>query len=139
MNEIKYSVVSDFKEVQDLFSGLSPYNVIKDCKNLNIKENDYDQIASEIADELANGVGRPTNQDLYIAVNRKASYAKIRIVDIRTNKGKSSGYRCIVLNDKINHRGYLLHIYKHSAREENIGNKEANKLKQLVDEYAKEV
>lgn len=135
MDEIKYSVVSDFKTVQEEFADLSPYNIIKDCKELSIKENDYYQIANEIADELANGAGRPANIDLYISKNGKASFAKVKIIDIKTNKGKSSGYRCIVLNDRINRIGYLLHIYKHSQGIDNISDKEKNSLKKLTEDY----
>ena len=137
MNEIKYSVVSDFRTVQEQFKDLSPYNIIKECKDLSIEEKDYDQIANEIADELANGSGRPANTDLYITSNRKASFAKIKIVDINTNNGKSKGFRCIVLNDKENKIGYLLHIYKHAQGIDNISDKEKNCLRKLTEEYVK--
>lgn len=136
MNETSYSVISDFKAVQQEFAKLSPFNIITDCKQLKIKESDYNQIACEIADELENGAGRPTNSDMYITRDRKASYAKIRIVDIKNKDGKSNGYRCIVLNDKINRVGYLLHIYKHS-QDDNIKDKEKNELRKLTDEYVK--
>jgi len=38
MDELVYSVISDFQAVQEKFVGLTLYNVIKDCKALGIKE-----------------------------------------------------------------------------------------------------
>ena len=113
----------------------SPYNLRRDLKG--ISESELCRIAQEIGDELRNGAfDRPSAAWLYWGGQRKAAYAKIRVVDVSRSKGKSSGYRCIVLVDFVNNSAYMLHLYRHGHGEnDNITKSDSNKLKGLVDEY----
>ena len=78
----------------------------------------------------------PTAVSLHWGRNRHASCAKIRVVDVRREAGKSKGYRCIVLVDYVHSGAFLLHIYRHAhGEEENISRSDRNQLDKLVDEY----
>ena len=98
----------------------TPYNLKKDLKNI---------------DEQ--GLDRPpTAVSLHWGRKRQATCAKIRVVDVRRDAGKSNGYRCIVLVDYVHSSAFLLHIYRHAHGEaENISRSDRNQLDGLVDEY----
>ena len=76
----------------------TPYNLKKDLKN--IDEQTRQEIAEELANEIYLGLDRPpTAVSLHWGRKRQATCAKIRVVDVRRDAGKSNGYRCIVLVD----------------------------------------
>ena len=111
----------------------SPYKLKNDIKDLS--DNELKKIANDIADELMYGFQRPTCILKY--KNGKkcfVGYAKIRCNNLKHQKGKSNGFRCIVLVDSHNFIAYLLHVYTHSDKD-NISKTEQNKLRLLVDEY----
>ncbi len=128
----KYNVFHDADAIDEAFSN-SPFKLKKDVKDLS--ETELDDIAKCIGDELIQGFGRDACVLLY---NKGQEYvlgfAKVRCGDKKHKKGKSNGYRCIVLVDSENELAYLLHIFTHSVKD-NISKKETNRLKKLVDEY----
>lgn len=113
----------------------TPYNLKKDLKN--IDEQTRQEIAEELANEIYLGLDRPpTAVSLHWGRKRQATCAKIRVVDVRRDAGKSNGYRCIVLVDYVHSSAFLLHIYRHAHGEaENISRSDRNQLDGLVDEY----
>ena len=96
-----------------------------------------DRIAEELGNEIHAGIERPpTTTALYWGKGRKATYAKIRVLDVVRDAGKSNGYRCIVLVDYVNNAAFLLHLYRHEHGEkDNISRSDKNTLRKLVDEY----
>ena len=140
MGDVEYKVSLNFEEIQEEFKPFTPYNIIKDIKRQKLRKEELARIAQNIAEELKMGENRPSYQVIYWGEERKANYSKLRSDDKERGEGKSYGYRCIVLVDNINHFGYLLHIYRHGHGEnENISASDRNKLKELVDEYIKEL
>ena len=132
----KYNVVIDVEKIQENFAEYSPFNLERDIKNQKLEENDLQNIACSIADEMYYGFDRKSCIAVYWGKKRKANYAKVRVVDLTRSGGKSSGFRCIVLVDEVNCYGYLLHIYRHGHGEkDNISRKEQNKLEALVEAY----
>ncbi|MDE6504881.1 MAG: type II toxin-antitoxin system RelE/ParE family toxin [Clostridia bacterium] len=133
---MKYSIVCDTEVIDEQFHDLSPFNLKNDVKNIN--ENQLTDIAENIANELVYGPHGKTNVVLYESkVNFKVNYSKIRCADRLKKKGKSDGFRCIVLVDNVIHYGFILHIYPKNETE-NITKKEENGLKILVETYVKE-
>lgn len=140
MGYVEYSVSIDLRETQNQFGQFSPYNVLKDVKEHKISQSMLEYIAENIADELRRGWERPACEAIYWGEFRTANYSKIRVEDRERKGGKSNGYRCIVLVDKINNFAFILHIYRHGHGEaDNISAKDKNKLKALVDEYIQEL
>ena len=131
-----YRVYCDPENMQELCA-LSPFNLIKDLKN--IQEDELNNILTEIGNELHYSVNNPpTVAPLYWSKERRASYSKIRVMDVSRTAGKSNGYRCIVLVDTKIKSAFVLHIYRHGHGEDkNISKHEKNKLRILVDEYVK--
>ena len=73
----------------------TPYNLKKDLKN--IDEQTRQEIAEELANEIYLGLDRPpTAVSLHWGRKRQATCAKIRVVDVRRDAGKSNGYRSIM-------------------------------------------
>lgn len=126
-------------ETIEEFKDLSPFNYKKDIKD--IPREELYAIAEEIGHELIYGIHRPPNLvRRYLSKFHDAAWVKIKTVDLRRDAGKSNGYRCIVLLDLKNYHAYLLHIYRHGHGEDkNISEKDENKLKNLVEEYSKEL
>lgn len=133
-----FSVYCDPKGMKELCD-LSPYNLKKDLKD--IEEDELNSIMVNVANELCCGPHRPpVSSMMYWGKERKAAYGKIRVVDIKNDSGKSGGYRCVVLVDMMNYRGFILHIYKHGKkRDDDIGRDERKKLSRLVDEYVESI
>lgn len=131
----KYFVYCDPDALEELCSR-TPYNLKKDLKN--IDETTLAKIAEDVANEVYYGIQRPpTIVSLRWSKKRQTACAKIRVVDVARDAGKSNGYRCIVLVDFVNHCIFLLHVYRHGhGEEENIDKKSQNMLDKLVDEYA---
>lgn len=135
MKIVTYKIVIDADVIDEQFGNYSPYNLKRDLKNISEKEITY--IANEIGDEIYRGPERPAYAVIYKStVNRNINFSKIRCEDKKRNKGKSGGYRCIVLIDEINRLGYILHIYSHSNFDD-ITTNEKNKLRVLIEEYVK--
>lgn len=130
----KFSVYYNPEEISELCDK-SPYNLKKDIKNIDKEE--LDKIAEEIGNEIHAGIDRsPSAVALYWGRGRKATYAKIRVLDVVRDAGKSNGYRSIVLVDYVNNSAFLLHLYRHGHGEkDNISPSDKNALKKLVDEY----
>lgn len=130
----KFSVYYDPIALDDLCKR-TPYNLKKDLKNLD--EGTLIDIAEEIANEIQQGLDRPTATALHWSKKRQTACAKIRIVDIKRDAGKSHGYRSIVLVDYVHRSAFLLHLYRHGHGEnDNISKSDRNMLNKLVDEYA---
>lgn len=132
----KFRVYYDPAALKELYSR-TPYNLKKDLKD--IDEITITSIAEELANEVYYGIERPpTAVTLHWSKKRQAACAKIRVIDVARDAGKSKGYRCIVLVDYVNNCIFLLHLYRHSHGEkDNIDKKSRNMLDQLVEEYAK--
>lgn len=112
----------------------TPYNLKKDLKN--IDEQTRQEIAEELANEIYLGWTVHRLRSPFWGRKRQATCAKIRVVDVRRDAGKSNGYRCIVLVDYVHSSAFLLHIYRHAHGEaENISRSDRNQLDGLVDEY----
>lgn len=129
-----FKVVCDSEHIDATFGPFSPFRLKNDIKDIEDKE--VNNIAKCVGEELNNGPGRKTFAKMYVSTkNCKIYYAKIRTEDSDRNKGKSGGYRCIVLVNEIDTIGYILHIYRHKDKD-TISSKEKNKLRKLTDEYA---
>lgn len=136
MAKRSYTIISDSVIIQKEFAEYTPFNLINDIKEQNLKEKDLELISVNLADEIKLGFGRKSCAAVYWGYMRKANWAKIKVVDVNRSTGKSHGFRCIVLVDDINFIGYLLHIYRHGHGEnENISNRQHRMLNRLVDEY----
>ena len=131
----KFSVYYDPSALEEL-SQYTPYNLKKDLKN--IDEGTLADIAEEIANEIYQGLDRPpTAVALRWSKKRQTACAKIRVVDVNRDAGKSNGYRSIVLVDYVHHSAFLLHLYRHGHGEnDNISKRDQNTLNKLVDMYA---
>ena len=129
----KISVYCEAKKTAELWKRTN-YNLEKDLDD--IDEDELNQIAVEIGNEIENGLNRPTATAIYWGNKRRANYAKIRIIDEKRDTGKSGGYRCIVLVDCVNDAAFLLHIYRHGQGHDNeLTTRDKAKLRKLVDEY----
>lgn len=131
-----YKVLIDVPKLYEIFKEDSPFNILKDVKDLEITEDELEILGKNIADELIIGPHSKTYVILHWDDKHLVNYSKIRCQIESSNKGKSSGYRCIVLVDNKEHIAYLLHIYTHKEKD-NISNKENNQLHKLVEEYIK--
>lgn len=133
MKQDNFIVITDMKEIQTQFASCSPFNIVNDTKGINKQE--IIEIAQEIADLLKQG----QYKRCVIYRHNKNTYAcivKLRCKDNIRKKGKSNGYRCIVLVDEKRYLGIPLHIYRHGHGEDkNISQSDKNKLKSLVQEY----
>lgn len=129
----KISVYCEAEKTAELWEKTN-YNLKKDLKN--ISDDELNDIAVEIGNEITNGYDRPAATAIYWGFKRKANYAKIRVIDEKRDTGKSGGYRCIVLVDYVNNCAFLLHIYRHGhGVDDELTRSDKNKLKKLVDEY----
>ena len=130
----KFNVYYDPDDL-DCLCQYTPYNLKNDIKK--IDKETLKEISEEIANELYYGLNRPPSiAILHWGKKRQAACAKIRVVDVKRDSGKSGGYRCIVLIDNINHCVFLLHIYRHAHGEsENIKKKDFNKLNVIINKY----
>lgn len=129
-----YSVVADIAQIDEAFGDESPFRLKSDAKNHDLCQEDLKKIAKELAEEIINGFDRKSCSAQYWAFNHQINYAKIRVVDMERKKGKSNGYRCVVLCDMIENEGYLLHIFNHNDKD-NLSPTEKTKLKALVNQY----
>lgn len=134
---MQYSVICEADIIDDQFGVLSPFNLTKDTKD--ITDEELNDIAINIANELRMGTRGKTYITMYVCQqDNLINYSKIRCEDSTRKKGKSNGYRCIVLVDGKSHTGFILHIYRHGKGADNITHKEQNALKKLVEQYTKE-
>ena len=132
----KWKVYYNPEELKELYSRTS-YNLKKDIKD--IKEEQLQDISEEIARQLHFGFVKGSTE-IYFGKKRKASYAKIRIIDCKKEEGKSSGFRCIVLIDYTHEAAFMMHLYKHGKKAaDRIKQGEKNKLKALVDDYIESI
>lgn len=131
----KFCVYYDPVALEEL-GKYTPYNLKKDIKD--IDEETLADIAKDIADEIYQGLDRPpTAVALRWSKKRQAACAKIRVVDVDRDAGKSNGYRSIVLVDYVHNSAFLLHLYRHGhGEDENISKSDRNMLNKLVEEYA---
>lgn len=133
---MNYTIVID-PHINEYEFELSPYNLKKDIKGMTTGK--QKSIATSITYELMNGPGRPSYSICYRCQNDiRIHYAKIRISDSDSNKGKTGGYRIISLIDDDIKYCFVLHIYKHAHGEDNdISKSDKNLLEKLVEEYYK--
>lgn len=140
MNNKEYNVIVKGSVIQEFFGKYSPFNLNKDIKAQELKEKDLNNIAIELADMIKGGYMRPTCTAFNWNSAHTINLTKVRIEDVTRQKGKSNGYRCIVLVDELNNYIYLLHIYRHSHGEkENISKSEENELKYLLKVYEESI
>ncbi len=128
-----YYVILDPEVNIEVFGSDTPFNLKKDIKNLQ----------KETVERIVGEIGASLEQKLKVSVlyesrvnNLTVSCIKMRIIDDNNNKGKSSGFRCIVIVDEIRKWCIVLHIFKKSDKL-NISNDENNKLKKLFNKYVK--
>ena len=124
-SESKYLVIIDPKKVDLLFQNILPFNLKKDLKIINDIP-DY-KIADEIRAVLQGKVhGKAYTEISYqIYKGKKISISKVRLTDLKQQKGKSGGLRCIALVDDYTLRCIILHIYSKNIKED-ITKKEEN-------------
>lgn len=134
MSSHTYRVLIDIPKLQEAFGEVSPFNISKDVKNLGITEEILKLLGKSIADELERGPHYKTYVVLFWDKDHVVNYSKIRCTNEYLKKGKSSGYRCIVLVDNNDNIAYLLHIYSHKEKD-NISNNDKRQLRKLVEEY----
>ena len=132
-----YKVSCDADAIDAAFVD-SPFNLKRDTKGF--QEEEINRIEKDVADELAYGPHGETYVERYYSkISRLITYSKVRVEDKKRDRGKSGGYRCVVLVDNKNQIGYILHIYRHGHGEDNIHRKEEKVIGKIVDEYASAV
>lgn len=131
--KVTYSVIIDSFVVENWFGHITPFNLKWEIKSLsNEQKND---IKHNIGAHIMQGVSNSYKELIIETINkRKITISKLKITDRSSNKGKSSGFRCIVLVDNLNFLCILLHIYKHSDKD-NITKSEKNKLRNMLEHY----
>ena len=132
-----YKVNAKGGEIQAAFGGASPFNLKVDEKSMNRDE--ITRIEEEVANILHSGKASAPGFSImrYSTKNRNIFWAKMRVADPLRNKGKSKGYRCIVLVDRCNLKAFVLHIYRHGhGEDENISSKDKNQMNELLELYA---
>lgn len=137
---MEYSVVIDPERIDEELKGLSPFNLANDIKAIkkDFPQFKLERIAEEIANEIMIGPHNSTYVVLYICKSDKnINYSKIRTEDSERKKGKSNGYRAIVLIDHNNRYAILLHIYRHGHGPDSLSKKEKNIVEKLIEEYSK--
>ncbi|VEU79996.1 type II toxin-antitoxin system RelE/ParE family toxin [Haploplasma axanthum] len=72
--------------------------------------------------------------DILLGNKSHVFISKLRIPDECSNKGKRSGYRCIILVDLDEAIIFLLHLYSKSKKK-NLDKKEEKNLERLLSEY----
>ena len=136
---MRYSVVVDPEVVDEVLNGLSPFNLSNDIKNIKKEVHRFslEDIAEEVANEIMCGPHGKTYCIIYVCKqDHNINYSKIRTDDFERKKGKSNGYRVIVLIDHNSKYAFILHIYRHGTGPDNLSNKERNALEQVVEEYS---
>ena len=135
---MRYSVVMDPEIIDEVLNGLSPFNLGNDIKVIkkDVPQFKLEAIAEEIANEIMIGPHNPIYVILYICKSDKnINYSKIRTGDSERKKGRSNGYRAIVLIDHNRRSAFLLHIYRHGRGADNLTKKEKNAVEKTVEEY----
>ncbi len=133
-NKINFQVFYDPDHISEQLLN-SPFNLKKDCKDIDEKE--LIRIAQNVQAEIEANRKSKTYSILYQCnENYKIACCKIRTEDNYRKKGKSNGYRVITLVDREDNIAIILHIYRHAhGEDENISKIAMNKLKKLIDEY----
>ena len=123
-----FKIILDHDKVNEIFGDLTPFNLKKEIKQLSNEEKKF--IIKYTADELCLPEKPPSrciltrNNNLYII--------KIRCPKLTNNKGKSYGYRIIILVDEIRCIGIILSILDKS-KSSDLSQYEKNKLKILIN------
>lgn len=63
-----YSVSTDFKLIQQEFAVSTPFNIVKDIRELRLSEQDLGEIAKNVSEELKAGDGRTSNQSVILGI-----------------------------------------------------------------------
>ncbi len=134
MNKV-YEVVYD-AEVIDSELSTKYFSLKRDLKQYKIGEQQLIQLANDIADELKSGFISKSKTIIYNCFNTVLCI-KMRCKDHKIDKGKSSGYRVIILLDKQSSYAFILNIYKHKKRKDNLTEHEKQELKILANKYYK--
>lgn len=122
-------------DVNNFIGELNPFNTEKCMKNLSSKI--LKMIGDEIADEIKNGY-KITSIHSVPPEKPVVNVYKIRVANPQNNKGKSSGYRCVVLFDRIHNVGVLVYLYSKSKQTDLMRSQENDAIK-LADNYYKEI
>lgn len=131
----KYSIYYDPDIITESFKS-TPFNLKKDLKPFS--QDDIERFAEEIVNEICHGTERPPLITTpHWDKSRNYGWIKVRLEDKENNRGKSGGYRCIVLIDKVLNAVFVLHIYRHGRVKADLNIKEIKALNSIVDEYAK--
>ena len=127
-------VIIDPEKVDLLFQNILTFYLKKDLKKINDIP-DY-KIADEIRAVLQGKVrGKAYTEISYqIYKGKKISISKVRLTDLKQQKGKRGGLRCIALVDDYTLRCIILHIYSKNIKED-ITKNEENQLKKLLNKY----
>lgn len=115
-----FSLKSEYKFFRKYFQGISEEEIIG---NLSL------EIQSSIK-----GIN-PKNYFYYCKKQHKIAIVKFRIKDVKSNSGKSGGWRVVALVDYTNNLFYLLSLYKHSCGKDNLTSQEKIGVKNLCEEY----
>ena len=143
-NKLSYNIFYDPIIINDIFP-TNPFNLHKDYKVYKLDSINVQKLAIDIATTIIKYIDITSSNSTFNILYTNSinsivvCYAKIRIKDENTNKGKTYGYRCIVLIDKFYKRIFLLHLYKHSKGVDNLTINEKKVLQTIVDEYHNEI
>ncbi len=123
----KIKIYLDPEKVQSFFGTASPFNLKNELRGIEQKDQEY--IISTIADQLVLPAKPPAR--CIITRNKNIYIIKIRCQNPGNNKGKSGGYRVVVLVDENLSIGIILSIINKSNSAD-LTMKEKNILKKLV-------
>jgi len=131
------SIIVDFDTIEQAIGKLSPFNLRRDCKSVSSKE--LKEICEELSDTIYKGNKPPTCTCLHRSRNngRNICALKIRVSDPKSKKGKSGGYRCVILMDEEKQTGILLTLFRKVDRQDLTQIEKKNVCK-LVEIYAKQ-
>ena len=132
----KYEVFIDAKAIQALFEGYSPFNLVKDFKN-DLKESP-EWLGKEIEAAFIQQSYAVLLEETVYKLNSKFQLIKLRVKDPSSNKGKSGGYRCIVLIDWYSKFVIPVHLY-FKPSEEKLTEIQNNLLNDLLKGYINSV
>ena len=132
-------IVADEDVIDQTFRSISPFNLKNDFKTHFGR--DYTQEKKSLIQDLSLSINEPTGNSVkrmalgHLEIENKMIYVvQVRMADQVSKKGKSGGFRCIVLLDKLINVGYLLHIFPKN-KVDKIDEQERKKLNTLLVKY----
>lgn len=135
---MEFTVVYDANTIDEQLGAYSPFTLKRDTKGWTA--DGLRTLSVFLADTIKYGPRKPVYTVLYHSKkDSRIFFAKIRACDEGRQKGKSAGYRCIVLVDTIYRYAYLLHIYRHADGIDDLTKKQTNQLQKLTEEYCNSI